>query len=319
MGEGADLVAGVQARMAAAEARIRPHIRTTPVEVSSVFSKRAGTTIVLKLEHIQHSGSFKVRGAFSKALAEADDDRPVLTASSGNHGLAVAHVARALGRPAEILVPETIAPFKYALLRATSARIVKRGRTGYETLAAVRERAAKGTHLYLPPYNDLEVIAGQTTLGAELMRQDPEIDAIVASSGGGGLVCGVAIGAKAVKPGVTVIGASARNAQTFYRSVAAGHYVKTLERPTFSDGTANALEPGSITVPIGAAMLDETILIGEGAIHSTMQRFARTERWMIEGSAALSLAAAEAIGKTGRFRRIAVIICGRSVDPAKLV
>lgn len=319
MGEGADLVAAVRARMAAAEARIRPHIRTTPVETSPVFSKRTGVPIVLKLEHIQHSGSFKVRGAFSKALAEAGDDRPVLTASSGNHGLAVAHVASALGRPAEILVPETIAPFKYALLRATSARVVKRGRTGYETLAAVRERADRGTHLYLPPYNDLDVIAGQATLGAELMRQDPEIDAIVASSGGGGLVCGVAIGAKAVKPDVTVIGASARNAQTFYRSVAAGHYVKTSERLTLSDGTANALEPGSMTIPIGTAMLDETILIGEAAIHRTMQRFARTERWMIEGAAALSLAAAEVIGKTGRFRRIAVIICGRSVDPAKLV
>ena len=163
------------------------------------------------------------------------------------------------------------------------------------------------------------MIAGQATLGAELMRQDPEIDAIVASSGGGGLVSGVAIGAKSVKPGVAVIGASARNAQTFYRSVAAGHYVKTAERPTLSDGTANALEPGSMTIPIGAAVLDETVLVGEDAIRRTMQRFARTERWMIEGAAALSLAAAEAIGKTGRFRRIGVIICGRSVDPAKLV
>ncbi len=314
-----DLIAAVRARMEAAEMRIRPWIRTTPTEVSPVFSRRAGTTIVLKLEHIQHSGSFKVRGAFSKALANIDDDRPLLTASSGNHGLAVAHVAGALGRPAEILVPETIAPFKYDLLRATSARVLKRGRTGYETLAAVRERAAKGTHLYLPPYNDLDVLAGQTTLGAELMRQDPEIDAIVASSGGGGLVCGVAIGAKAVKPDVAVIGASARNAQSFYRSQAAGHYVKTAERPTLSDGTSNALEPGSMTIPIGAAVLDETILIGEEAIAQTMKRFARGERWMIEGSAALSLAAAERIGKTGRFKRIAVIICGRSVDPAKLV
>ncbi len=300
--------------------RIGPCVRLTPMEYSSHFSQVCGAKIHLKLEQLQHSGSFKVRGAFNKTLLTMAEGNklPLLTASSGNHGLAIAFVAQALGLDAEVVVPNLVSPFKLDLLKATGIKLTIGGETGMDALAFAREASSNGQYQYIPAYNDPDVIAGQGTLGLEIMTQDPEIDIIVAAVGGGGLICGLAAGAKLVRPDLKVIGACAENASSFFTTMQNKVYTPGIERSTLSDGTASALEPDSLTIPMALALVDDFVIVAETEIKRLIIEIAVHDRWLVEGAAALAVAAALDVAKSHPDKKIAVVLCGRTVDPRQI-
>ncbi len=309
-----------QGKISQACDRLKPFIRETPIEPSQYFSQVSGGNINFKLEQLQHSGSFKIRGAFNKILSLTPSERQkcLLTASSGNHGLAVAHVAKRLGLNAEIVTPRLASPYKLTLLKTTDVTLTLAGETGQDALAHARHLSLNDNYTYIPPYNDLDVIIGQSTLGYETMKQDPEIDIIVGSVGGGGLICGLAAGAKSFRPDVQVIGACAENASTFYTTMQNRSFMQGTEQPTWSDGTASALEADSITIPLALSLVDNFMMVPEARIRQLVSQILLHDRWLVEGAAALTVAAAVEIAKKHPHKKIAAILCGRNIDPEKM-
>ena len=193
-----------------AEQRIRPHIRETYVEESPLLAESGAASVQLKLENLQHTGSFKVRGAMNKLLAMTEEElaRGVVAASTGNHGAAVAFGLGRLGARGIVFVPETAAPGKVRAVERLGAEVRHVGQDCLEAEAAAREHCAAHGMTYLSPYNDPQVVGGQGTLGVELDRQLEEIDTVFVSLGGGGLVAGVAGFLKAVRPGIRIVACS---------------------------------------------------------------------------------------------------------------
>jgi threonine dehydratase len=191
-----------------AASRIGPFIRTTPLEHSPPFSKETGVEVWLKLECLQYTRSFKVRGALNRlqTLTVQERGRGVVTASTGNHGLATAYGLGRLGLTGTIYLPETASPRKIELLRAAGADLVFHGADSAETEAFARQQAGIQEKVYISPYNDPEVVAGQGTLGIELLDQLPELASVFVPVGGGGLIGGIAGYLKTVRPSVRVIG-----------------------------------------------------------------------------------------------------------------
>ncbi|HXR13700.1 MAG TPA: pyridoxal-phosphate dependent enzyme [Solirubrobacteraceae bacterium] len=270
-------------------ARIARFVRHTPLlELDAV----AGTTRLLKLETLQRTGSFKVRGA-AAALTVGARPRAVVAASTGNHGLAVAFVAAALGLPCRIFVPAGAAPAKIARLRAGGVEPVEIAGDPLLAELAAREASeqAPGT-LLVPPYNDPRVILGQATLGLELLDDlaDPP-DALFVAVGGGGLISGVALAVRARWPHCTIVGCLPAASPAMGAAVAAGRVVAAPLGPTLSDATAGGIEPGAITVAICAALVDEFVEIEEAEIAAAMRTALLEHGLALEGAAALALAA----------------------------
>jgi threonine dehydratase len=293
--------------------RIAPFVRATPlVELDAV----AGTTRLLKLETLQRTGSFKIRGA-AAALTAGERPRAVVAASTGNHGLAVASVAAALGLPCRVFVPASAAPAKLARLRMSGAELVEvEGEPLLAELAA-REAAeqAPGT-LLVPPYNDARVILGQATLGLELLDElaDPP-DALFVAVGGGGLISGVALAVRSRWPRCRIVGCLPAASPAMAAAVAAGRVVAAPLRPTLSDATAGGIEPGAITVAICAALVDEFAEIEEAEIAAAMRAALLEHGLAIEGAAALALAASLA---DGSGRRHLIVLGGGNVGAETL-
>ncbi|MGZ8370672.1 MAG: pyridoxal-phosphate dependent enzyme, partial [Caulobacteraceae bacterium] len=251
---------------AKAEARIRPFTRETPVEPSPALSASLGWPIAIKMEHQQHTGSFKVRGALNKILALPENSPPVAAASTGNHALGVTHALAASGRSGIVFVPENAAPAKVAALRARGADVRISGRDIDETEALTRAASKREGWVYVSPYNDLEVVAGQGTLGLELLRQTPDISRVFIAVGGGGLIGGVGAVLKTAKPDIEVIGCSPLNSRILAASIEAGRIVEPTHLDTLSDGTAGGVEAGSVTFPICQAVVDRWIDVSEDEI-----------------------------------------------------
>lgn len=296
-----------------AKARIAPFIHRTPLTRSRWLSEELARDVYLKLECFQTTGSFKLRGAMANltALTEEEHRRGVLTVSAGNHGLAVAHGAEALNINATIVVPESASRAKVAAISRYPVSLIERG-AGYdeaERAARLMERETGKT--FVSPYNDREVIAGQGTIALELFEDLPNLDAIVVPVGGGGLIAGIAIAAKAVNPNVQMYGAEPAATPTMFESLKAGRLVEIEEEETVADGLAGNIEPGSITFPIVQQFVDEVITVGEEEIKRALKTFAHEEHIMIEGSAAVSLAALQDSRIEGQ--RVAAIVTGRNI------
>jgi len=278
----------------AAEARIRAHVRETPIERSSLLSDLARCNAYLKCENVQHTGSFKFRGAISKLLAldERERARGVVAASTGNHGKAVALAASRLGCPATIFAPATAEAGKLEAIRAYDVDLRVEG----DDCACV--------------------IGGQGTIGVELEQQLPDIDAVVVSVGGGGLIAGVGGYLKACKPGVRVIGASPRNSAVMHASLQAGHLVELESLPTLSDGTAGGVEAGAITFELCRDLIDDFVLVSEEDIAAGVRSMAREHDMVVEGAAGTAVAALRARRESLAGLNVAVILCGGNIDPA---
>lgn len=303
-----------------AEARIRPHIRETPLVESLALSELAGGRALLKLENLQHTGSFKARGALNVLLALPPEAlaRGVVAASSGNHGAAVAFAARALGARALVFVPQGASPVKLAAMRRLGAEVVAHGDDTLEAELFARAYAQGRGMAYVSPYNDPLVVAGQGTVGVEIARQVGRLDALVVAVGGGGLVAGVAAHLRAVWPGVRVIGAQPANSAVMAESARAGRIVELPSLPTLSDGTAGGIEPGAITFELCRALVDEYVLVDEAQIASAMRQMVEAEHMLVEGAAGVALAAYLEAAPRLPGQAVGVVVCGANVSLATL-
>jgi threonine dehydratase len=302
------------AEILAAGKVVTDFLAPTPV----IASPRLGPGVVLKLETFQPTGAFKVRGALvAVATSVADDgDRPVVTASAGNHGLGVAFAAQAFGIRALIVIPENASTAKRAALENFEVELVRHGSTYEEAEAQALRIAATGAR-FISAYNDPDVIAGQGTIALELFDQVPHLSTIIAPVGGGGLVAGLIVAA-AHQPGVGVRGVESDASPGLSASVAAGRVVAVPIGPTLADGLAGNLEPGSVTVPIIASGVEELRGVDEDAIRRGVRFLAFEHGIVAEPSAAVAVGAL----LSGRMQpgpgSTAVIVTGRNVSPALL-
>jgi threonine dehydratase len=304
-----------------AESRIRPFIRETPVERSPHLSPDESSPVFLKLENFQLTGSFKIRGAMNRLLGMTDAERSagVVTASTGNHGAAVAHALAELGHSGVIFVPRGAAPAKLAKIRAYGAEVREHGDDSGLTERFAREYAEREGCLYVSPYNDPLVIGGQGTIGIELHRQLERLDTIYVSLGGGGLISGVAAYLKSRLPELEVVACSPENSAVMFESLRAGRILELESRPTLSDGTAGGVEPGAITFNSCRELIDRHLLVPEERIARALRRFVERHQMLIEGSAAMAIAAYLGEQERQRGRRIAIVLCGGNLEPRTLV
>jgi threonine dehydratase len=298
----------------AAEARIRPHIRRTPLEYA--FDLSGAQQVYLKLENLQATGSFKLRGALNKLLAldEAERRRGLITASTGNHGLAVAHALTAVGARGAIVLPENAAPAKIAMLRRYDVVLHFHGQDGVEAEREARRMSEAEGRVYVSPYNDPHVIGGQGTAAVEVLRELETVDSILVSVGGGGFIAGVAGYVKTLHPGVEVIGCLPRHSPVMYESIRAGRVVDVPVQPTLSDGTAGGIEADALTFALCQAYVDDWLLVEEAQIRQGMRRIFEQHRLVIEGSAGVTVAAFLHHQERFAGKTVVLILCGGNVD-----
>jgi threonine dehydratase len=284
---------------------IRPTVHETPIVERAV----SGRTILAKQENLQTTGSFKIRGAVARLLAMSAVERAkgVITASTGNHGLAVAHAGAVADTHVTVYVPESAHPKKVGAIAQTGAAIIKV--PGDPVAAEVAARDAAGAHglTFISPYNDRHVVAGQGTVGIELLRQTAMPSRIIVAVGGGGLISGIGAVVKEAWPGVELVAASPENSPAMYESVQAGYIVDAPTLPTLSDGTAGGVEPGSITFELCRDLVDTWVLVSEEEIATTMTAYVTTHPDPIEGAAAVALAA---VTKLPPATPTVAILCG---------
>ncbi|MBL8699601.1 MAG: pyridoxal-phosphate dependent enzyme, partial [Alphaproteobacteria bacterium] len=233
----------VVAEVEAAERRIRPHVRETPL-VEAADSGAGGVRLFYKCENLQHTGSFKARGALSKLLSLSAEEvrRGIVTASTGNHGAATAFAARRIGARAIVYVPEGASPAKLAAIARLGGEIRRHGEDSVESELKARMVAEETGAVFVSPYNDPQVVGGQGTIGVELARALDRIDIVYVAVGGGGLIGGIAGWLTARRPDVRIVGVQPENSQVMRQSVLAGRMLELPSLPTLSDGTAGGVE-----------------------------------------------------------------------------
>jgi threonine dehydratase len=310
----------VRAEVEAAERRIRPYVRETYLERSTHLSEATGADVHLKLENLQHTGSFKLRGALNKVLSlDADELRAgVVAASTGNHGAAVAYALSLAGQSGLVFVPEGADPSKLDAIRRLGAEVRVSGKDPADAERAARRYAEDRGATYVSPYNDPRVIGGQGTVGLEVAAVLERIDTVFVSLGGGGLIAGVAGYLKSMQPGVRVIGCSPQNSNVMMQSVAAGRILDVSSLPTLSDGTAGGVEAGALTFELCRALVDDYIAVSEEEIAGALRDFVRSHHMLIEGAAAVALAALRRLRARVEGRRVVVIVCGANIAPETL-
>ena len=274
----------------AAKIRISPHIIRTPLVHSPTISEMTGANVYLKLETLQKAGSFKVRGATNKILSTINTlwEQGVVAASAGNHGQGVAVAAHSAGIPATIVMPEWSSLSKQEATRGYGARVIIHGKSLEESIGKAQEIARKG-RLFIHPYDDDEVIAGQGTIALEILADLPETDMIVVPVGGGGLIAGIATAAKAKKSDITIIGAQARVCSSAAEAVRQGAPCRILTGKTIADGIRVA-ETGSRTLPVLQHHVDRIVLASEEEIADAMLLLLERKHVVAEGAGAVPLA-----------------------------
>ncbi len=299
-----------------AEERIRPHIRQTFLEYSPVLSERGGAQVYCKLENLQHTGSFKVRGALNKLLSLSEEQRArgVVTASTGNHGAAVAYSLGKINASGLVFVPENADPSKVEAIERLGAEVRYHGRDCAVAEVYARAHAVEQGMVYVSPYNDPQVIGGQGTVGVELARQLDSIDAVYVALGGGGLISGIAAYIKSVQPGVQVFGCSPRNSQVMIQSVKAGQILDLPSLPTLSDGTAGGVEAGAITLDLCRSLVDDYLTVSEEEIAASLRLFIGAHHVLIEGAAAVAIAAYLKSCQRFAGQNVVIVLCGANIS-----
>jgi threonine dehydratase len=298
-----------QAAARATRARIAGFLRQTPL--LELEAAAGGVARSLKLELLQRTGSFKIRGA-AAALCAGARPRAVVAASTGNHGLAVAAVAGELALPCRVFVPASAAEAKLARLRTAGVEVIEvEGDPLLAELAAREASEREPGTLLVPPYNDANVVLGQATLGLELLEQSAQApDALYVPVGGGGLISGIALAVRSHWPRCTIVGCVPAASPAMAAAVAAGAIVEAPLLPTLSDATAGGIEQGAITVAICIALVDEFAEVSEDEIASAMRVALLDHSLAIEGAAAVALAASL---RDGRGERHLVVLGGGNV------
>jgi threonine dehydratase len=299
-----------------AEQRIRAYVRETPLEYSLPLSTLTGCKVFLKLENLQHTGSFKLRGAMNALLALTPEQRAkgIVTASSGNHGHAVAFGLSTLQLPGIIFVPEGTSSAKLAAIRQYGADLRIWGDDSVKTEEHARAYAAQHNMVYISPYNDLNVIGGQGTIGIELCRQSERIDVVLAALGGGGMLTGIAEYVRAVYPAAQILGCSPEHSPVMARSVQAGRIIEMESLPTLSDGTAGGVEADALTFPLCQRLVNDYILVSEEEIRQALHLCLETHHLLIEGAAGVPLAALLKTAERFQNQNVVVVLCGANIS-----
>ena len=297
---------------------IQDIIHTTPVFHSTQLSEIAGNQLYLKAEHLQKTGSFKIRGATNKVKKMVREKATYLTAaSSGNHGQAVAYIAGKLGVPVTIVVPEDVNPSKLKAIEAYGGKIEKCGTTSEERIDRAKELAAIHQGSFIAPYNDPLVMAGQGTIGLEILAQQPDVDVIVVPIGGGGLISGILTAVKQSKPKVKVIGVEPETANDTYLSWKDGEITEIPLSTTIADGLRTT-KPGYMTFPIVQQYVDDIVLVTDEEIREAQYLVLERMKQLIEPSSATTVAAAinNKLGVEGK--NVVCVISGGNVDVRSL-
>ena len=296
--------------------RIAPHIRETPLDHSPWFSERTGASVYMKLENLQYTCSFKLRGAFNKLLSLTPDERRAgcVAASSGNHGAAIAWAMKKLGVTGVVFVPEQTSSAKVDNIRRAGAEVQFFGTDGLDTETHARQYAQDKGMVYLSPYNDIDVIAGQGSCGVEIARQLDKVDAVFIAVGGGGLIAGIGAFLKSVNPGISIVACQPAASAVMTESVKAGRIVDIPSEPTLSDGTAGGIEAGAITFDLCRELVDEYVTVSEEEIVSAMQEFIDSHHMLLEGAAGVAIAGL--LQRPARYegKNVVVVVCGGNIS-----
>ena len=304
----------------AAVTRLQGRVFHTPVRRSEWLSDAAGCEVHLKLEVVQPTGSYKIRGALNAALAIEDrvPDVRLVTASAGNHGRALAHAARELSIPLTVFIPSGAPRAKIDPIRAAGAAL-RFCRTYDEAEREAKRFAASDGALYISPYSHPDVIAGAGTIALELFDDLRAIDAIVVPVGGGGLISGIAIAAKAFSPRARIIGVEVEASCPFTRGLAAGRIVPVDVQPSLADGLTGNLDPDTVTFEIVRRLVDRIAVVDEAYLQRALRGVVLHEHLIVEGAGAVGVAAL----LSGRLdlsgRRVAVILTGANIDRERLL
>lgn len=302
--------------------RARRAITGTACRTPLVEAPRLGSAhraVRLKLETAQPVGSFKLRGAANAlaALTPAERARGVVCASTGNHGRALAYAADKLGAAATVCVSKLVPANKLEALRAAGAQLRIVGDSQDDAQAEVERLVADQGLVEIPPFDHAGIIAGQATIGLEIIEDDPDIDTVIVPLSGGGLIAGVAMAVKALAPRVRVIGVSPVRGAAMQASLAAGRPVTVVEEPTLADSLGGGIGLSNRhTFHMVRDLVDEVVLLSEADIASGMRALFQREGWVAEGAGAVGVALLLDPARTSLGERVAVVVSGRNIDMA---
>ncbi len=296
---------------------IQDTIHTTPLMTSKQLSEKCGNKIFMKCEHLQKTGSFKIRGAANKVMHEARHGAKYVTAaSSGNHGQAVAYIAQQLGIKAKIVIPEDAALPKIHAIRAYGASIEKCGTTSTERIPRAKEIAEKENGVFIPPYDDPYIMAGQGTIGLEILEQMEHVDMVLVP-GGGGLISGILTAIKESKPCVKVIAVEPEIANDTYLSLQNKQITSIGGSSTIADGLRTS-QPGELTFPIVQKYVDDIVVVSEEEIRGAFTFILERMKQLVEPSSATVVAAAMYRKLGVENKQIVSVLSGGNVELGKV-
>jgi threonine dehydratase len=300
-----------------ARERTRDLVRHTPVLTSRSLSEECGGTVLLKAENLQRTGSFKLRGALAK-VDRLPSGTAVVAGSAGNHAQSLAYAARARGLECEVFMPADASLSKAAAVRGFGGKVLLGGSSVDECVARARERAGETGAVFVHPFDDAEIVAGQATLGLELLSDVPDLAMVVVPVGGGGLIGGVAGVLKEVRPEVRVVGVQAQACSAYPASLAAHAPVEVAAGPTIADGIA-IKRPGGLTLPLVAAWVDEFVAVEEDDVADAMVVLLERAKLVVEGAGAVGIAALRTGALTpAQDGATVVVLSGGNVDAGVL-
>jgi threonine dehydratase len=293
--------------------------RVTPMERSRALSARVGGPVLLKCENLQRTGSFKIRGAYTRIarLAPAERARGVVAASAGNHAQGVALAAASLGIPATVFMPTGAALPKVAATRGYGATVRLEGDTVDDSLVAAQRFADETGAVFIHPFDHRDIVAGQGTVGLEIVEQCPDVQTVLVCTGGGGLVAGVAAAVKGLRPDARVIGVQAAGAAAFPPSLVAGRPVALPAMSTIADGIAVG-RPGDVTFRHVAELVDDVVTVSEEDISGALLHLLERAKLVVEPAGAVALAAL--LGDAVRVEPpVVTVLSGGNIDPLLLL
>lgn len=301
-----------------ARERISDIVHVTPILKSDQLSMACGNQIFFKSEHLQKTGSFKIRGASNKVKQAVENGAKYVTAaSSGNHGQAVSYVANKYGVPATIVVPEDISQCKMNAIQAYNGKTEMCGTTSAERLPRAQEIAEQENGVFIPPYDDPYIMAGQGTVGLEVLEQIQDVDAVIVPIGGGGLLSGILTAIKETNPKIKVIGVEPEIANDTYLSLKNKEITAIPATSTIADGLRSS-QPGDLTFPVLMKYLDDLVLVSEEEIRHAFSFVLERMKQLIEPSSATTVAAAMHNKLPFKDKKVVTVISGGNVDLGKI-
>ncbi|RAK87822.1 threonine dehydratase [Aspergillus costaricaensis CBS 115574] len=303
----------IAANAVQARSRIRQHIYQTPLIPARRIGHDHDAKVLFKAENFQLTGSFKIRGALAKLSSPSAQGR-LVTASSGNHGIGASFAAKVLAKNLTVVLPTTVVQAKLEKIKSFGVEVILHGVETGQAEQHAQQLASSGSYTYISPYNDADLIAGQGTIGLDILEQVEEVDNVFISMGGGGLLSGVGSVLKAFRPQTKIYGVSAKNSKALAVSIMAGHVVETDHLPTLAEAVAGGIDEDTITLSLASAVVDYIIECDEAEILRSLKALAAQENMIAEGSAALALAGFNKVAEKLTGQTSVILLCGGNVD-----